>query len=314
MENRGERYFDSSGERKAVVDLILRSESEARPQPEGFADVFDAKEIERDTRELTRVKDKIAQELDHLNFLERDKIEQGKRRSDALEIIVGDQVELNDWFGPNAILARTTEYDDFFNGVDAVVEFSVDEEENPERIALGIDASMKADMATVERKVSRNIEKVVGGRPPAEVKYFESQAADFKGRLEAIVPVVIGMDGEDCDRLMGLYAQLIKLKRQERTETIKALTREKMLEMQNHPAQRVFLEEMCLQLEMYLDLLDRESVDSRHSVYKDKVTKALGIIKEILETKVDIGTADLTNDGVWEVINEVVSKKQKPRY
>ncbi len=314
MENRGERYFDSSGERKAVVDLILRSESEARPQPEGFADVFDAKEIERDTRELTRVKDKIAQELDHLNFLERDKIEQGKRRSDALEIIVGDQVELNDWFGPNAILARTTEYDDFFNGVDAVVEFSVDEEENPERIALGIDASMKADMATVERKVSRNIEKVVGGRPPAEVKYFESQAADFKGRLEAIVPVVIGMDGEDCDRLMGLYAQLIKLKRQERTETIKALTREKMLEMQNHPAQRVFLEEMRLQLEMYLDLFDRESVDSRHSVYKDKVTKALGIIKEILETKVDIGTADLTNDGVWEVINEVVSKKQKPRY
>ena len=210
-----ERYF-SYRERQEAVDLILRNESAARPRPEDFADVFSAEDIQKDKQTLSRVKTRIEEDLDHLDSAEIEKVKEGKRRGEALEVIVGDQVELNDWFGPNALLTRTSEYDDVMNGIDAVAEFDFGEERKPERLALGVDASMRADVVMIERKITRNIEKVTGQREPAEVRYFESQILDaaghpsVKGRLEAVGPVVIGLVGEYSYIFFLLFFYLFK--------------------------------------------------------------------------------------------------------
>ena len=254
--------------------------------------------------------------MDHLDSAEIEKVKEGKRRGEALEVIVGDQVELNDWFGPNALLTRTSEYDDVMNGIDAVAEFDFGEERKPERLALGVDASMRADVAMIERKITRNIEKVTGQREPAEVRYFESQILDaaghpsVKGRLEAVVPVVIGLDGEDCDRLMCLFVQLLRLRsNKEKTESINALIKEKTLEMQKHPVQMVFLLEIKTQLEMYLGLFKEKVMDGDHLAYQSKVKRLLAITNEIIDSKTEISTEELGEDGVWQAITEVAGIK-----
>lgn len=317
----GEQHFISqefsSDERRDMVSLILKSEKEPRPTPEDFLGIFSKEEIQTDNQSLRILKERLAAQLDHLPSEDRKRVEEGKRRSDALEVIAGDQVELNDWFGPNAVVTRTTEFDDFMHGVDAVVEFNLGDEEHPERIALGVDASMRADAQTVEKKISRNIRRVSGEDDPAMVKYFRSQIQGpdgkvFEGSLETVVPVVIGIDGENCDQLMGTFAQLIRLRRnKERTETVKSLTREKMQEMQKHPAQKVFLEEMKIQLEMYTGLLEKAHTDTRHAVYREKVAKILVIVNEILESKQDIELGELERDGILEMIRGVVNEKKK---
>lgn len=307
----------SPDERRSMVHLILKSEKEPRPKQEDFAGVFSQEEITRDQKDLKRIQSIITNRLEHLPSEDRRRIEEGKQRSDALEVIVGDQVELNDWFGPSVVVTRTTEFDDFIHGVDAVVEFNLGDDEHPERIALGIDASMRADAPTVDGKIKRNINRVIGGEEPTMVKYFRSQIQGpdgkvFEGPLETVVPVVIGIDGENCDKLMGIFAQIIKLRRnRERTEEIKSLTREKMQEMQKHPAQRVFLEEMRIQLEMYAELLERKQPDTRHSVYKEKIAKVLAIVNEILESKQDIELGELEKDGILGMIRGVVGENRK---
>jgi hypothetical protein len=317
----GEQHYVSKefspDERRVIVHLILKNEKEPRPKQEDFAGVFSQEEIIRDQTDLKRIQSIIANRLEHLPSEDRKRIEDGKQRSDALEVIVGDQVELNDWFGPNAVVTRTTEFDDFMHGVDAVVEFNLGDDEHPEIIVLVIDASMRADVQTVDGKIKRNINRVAGGEEPTMVKYFRSQIQGpdgkvFEGSLENVVPVVIGLDGENCDKLMGTFAQLVKLRRnKERTDAIKSLTHEKMLEMQAHPAQRVFLEEMKIQLEMYAELLERKHPDTRHSVYKEKVAKVLAIVNEILELKQDIELGELEKDGIFEMIRGVVVENRK---
>lgn len=301
-----------------MVHLILKSEKEPRPRQEDFVGVFTKEEIKKDRTDLERIKSIIATRLEHLPPEDRRRIEEGKQRSEALEVIIGDQVELNDWFGPNAVVTRTTEFDDFMHGVDAVVEFNLGDDEHPERIALGVDASMRADAQTVDGKIRRNISRVTGSEEPTMVKYFRSQIQDaegrvFEGPLEAVVPVVIGIDGEDCDKLMGIFAQLVKLRRnKDRNETMRGLIREKTQEMQKHPAQRVFLEEIRMQLEMYTDLLDESSnLDDKHSSYKEKVARILGIVRDVLESKQDVEMGGLESDGIFEMVKIVVEENRK---
>ena len=44
------------------------------------------------------------------------------KRSEALEIIIINEGEINNWFGENAYLVRTTKFDDFINGFDGILE------------------------------------------------------------------------------------------------------------------------------------------------------------------------------------------------
>lgn len=212
---------------------------------------YPPEEVERDKRMCEMMKS---------NFEEKNK-NTGKKlvdasiRSSALEALIVFQ-ERDNWFGENAYLSRTSEYDDYNNHVDVVAEFA-NEGEETQRLALAIDATTAkvTNHNIVSKKIERNIEEVKYDR--TTVKYFESQVEDkdgvvFRGRLKHILPVVIGLDERSTDDLLALSADIFRLEPEWKSgnENLKILRKR----ISKHPAQLLFLEEIKTQLEMYRDL------------------------------------------------------------
>ena len=237
----------------------------------------------------------------------------GKKRSESLEIIIGDQIELNNWFGPDALFNRTTEYDDFFNGVDAVAEFK--NKEKPQRLALAIDATMKADLTGVKKKIDRNISKLLNNN--LEVKYFESKIDDYKGKLKNVIPVVLGVEGEDADELVHKFAELIHLKKKlYKNDSDEKLISEKKNQLAQHPVQIIFLKEIKLQLDMYHHILEKEN---NKSIFVDtqQITDMTSLIDGILKDKHDIEQQPemklLEHDAMYNLIQYISKSETKKK-
>lgn len=305
-----------------AVNSILENRFERGLKPEDFQDIYSPEEIAADKEKVSDIKKRQKTQLENLSDGDRERIERGKEKSQALEVIVADQIELNNWFGENVILVPVLEYDDLVNGTDVVAEFDSGEGGTLERIALAIDVTMRSDFPSsgskLEGKIDRNIAKVTGQdehkkyAPPVEVKYFQSEMEDFKGRLEAIVPLVIGLEGENADSLIVNFAKFLELKSAiNKTPEIRDQIKSKKADLENHPAQRVFLEEMKKQLEMYLRFLDRQELDKVHEVYKEKIQQVYKIITDILTNKQGIALDRWESDHIFEQISAIAQKKEQ---
>ncbi|MCX7615813.1 MAG: hypothetical protein N2Z68_00145 [Patescibacteria group bacterium] len=93
-------------------------------------------------------------------------------------------------FGPNSLVKGTSLYDDFFGGVDAVVEFWEKKEDLYSHLGLAVDVTTGREL---EGKLERVLEDVRKGNF-ARVKYFSSQRMNFRGELSRIPRVVIAAD------------------------------------------------------------------------------------------------------------------------
>jgi len=172
-------------------------------------------------------------------------------------------------------------------------------------VVLAIDASMRPDFFSLKRKMDRNISKITGNKS-TEIKYFESQIDETKGTLDMIVPVVVGIEGANADALIKDISQLINLKKiTEKNEDIKLKIKNKLKEIENHPSQIVFLQEIICQLEKYQQLFE-EKDDEKSINYKKQIGNILGIIKKVLETKKDINIGELEEDEVFTMIKSMV--------
>lgn len=302
-------------------DLIIsdqKSHSCLRYDLNYFSDVFSQEEIEKDNALVESIELSFKKNIEHKPTDEAEKIFHSKKRSEALEIIVANQIELNDWLGENALFYRTTKLDDYTHGTDAVAEFDIGEE--PERLALAIDSTSRTDLAHIEEKIDRNISKILNNK--LEIKYFESQVKKFKGSIKNVIPVVIGLEGSNTNELINQFAQLIRLKEKfnstnpaisinEKTTARQIYNRSKK-EMVKHPVQMVFLYEIKAQLDMYKTILIRENNPSI-SVKVSDVDRIEEIISDVIESKNQIEKSpemvDLKNDAVLNLI-EYVSRKR----
>jgi hypothetical protein len=292
--------------------LIIENEMIERPTLDQFADVYPKWVIEKDKGWVATIKSQFQENFDSKPEDVKEKLYGTKKRSEALEIIVGDQIEMNDWFGPNALFTRTTEYDDLVNGIDAVAEFN-DPEDNPKRIALGIDASMKADLDKVRQKIERNISKVLNNN--LSVKYFESQIDDYKGRLRDIIPVVIGVEGYDAGLLIEKFAQTIELQQKPDKNPFEEQKLTKMRQdLANHPVQIIFLREIQDQVMMYYHILRKEN-NPKIQTKPERLMETAYMIQSILDEKKDIenqpGVALLEKDGMYNLI-QYISRSHDP--
>jgi len=176
-----------------------------------FYDIYDKQKLNDDRRDLTDIKEKFARDDKPLNAKEMAKEERRKRVSEAVEVTLAYCGETQDWFGENAYLIRTSEYDDVINGVDLVVEFDLgSEDDEPRRVALTVDVTTAVEKSVLEKKIKRNAEKTFTrkGDKKAQIKYFKSEANDYKGPLENIVPIVIGLEWQNAVKLLELQSQL----------------------------------------------------------------------------------------------------------
>lgn len=211
---------------------------------------FSPDEIERDRK---KVADKKRESPDQLHDM------YNKKRADALEIIVTFFGKTMDWFGQDAYISRASEYDDWFNGVDGVIEIEFDD--GNEHIAIVIDASMSGDPEVLNKKMNSNTEKVLHPEQ-SEVKYFVSAKDGKRGSISMAIPVVIGIDGNHTNDLIIAAASM--LTNREKDGKTFSLSDAPSPVLERHPCQFVFLDEIIAQLDGYANLLAEHS-DQQHA-------------------------------------------------
>lgn len=292
------------------VELVLKSASQERPDERDFTDIHSQAIIDRDLDVVRILENKFHENLEHLTPSEMKRVEEGKKRSEALEVIMVEGGELHNWFGEKAFLSRTGRYDDY-NGIDGVIELVREEgedgEQEPHNIALAIDASMRPDFSSIKRKIDRNVEKMKGPKKP-RVKYFQSAVNGSRKKLTMVLPVVVGVEGKHAEELTDLFGEVIRLRTaKDKTESAKKALKEKLDSIASHPAQVIFLQEIADQLNGYAALFAK-GADHDSIAYSKKAEELSNVISEIIEAKMDINPGKYINDGVFLAI-EAVSKE-----
>lgn len=292
------------------AEIIIEALKNEKLEEKAFIDEnkkgYTKADIQRDKwRVLAREAD-FKGDQDHLSDLDIEKIETGKQRATALEKICINLAGKRDsdgssrygWYGKNAYTSETTKTDDIFGGVDGFLEFDMGGGQS-HKIALAIDASMKADFSSIRRKMKRGAEKIAEGK--MEVKYFKSAVSDYKGKLKNIIPVVLGLEGDKANEVIKLFAEIVTLEsKQSRSANEDMDLAYKIREAQQHPCQVVFLKEMKVQLEMYQKIFTRKG-----SFIENDLKELLKIIGSLLADKNDIDMGNLESDGVFEEIRKV---------
>jgi len=260
-----------------------------------FAGYFTEDEIKQDTVRIENIKNSFLKKNSSLGLENQKIIDYSKMKGEALEIIIADQIENSDWFGDDSLFFKTTEYDDFVNGVDAVVEFNI--EEGNQRIALSIDSTSSTGSDIIKHKIDRNISKILNNK--VEVKYYESPILDtdkaFTGTLKDIIPVVIGLESTNTSHLVASFNRFIQLESlvddTKLANNLRVTYRKEFnslrREIEKDPCQIVFLKEIKYQLEMYSRILTKEN-NPNINVKVSDVKKIATIIDNILVEKKEI--------------------------
>jgi len=301
FEQPGERSSESSIDiwaEEQALDRIIQKSRAKRLEMKYFIGHYGKETIAEDQAVVEALEKRFNAELERLPEQERAMRELSRKRGEALEIIIAEHGELSDWFGPDAMTTRTAKIDDYRNRVDLVIEFNPEEagetptEKNIERLALAVDAS--DDPSRIIEKMGINQEKLTGRRPSVHVQYFHSQITDYMGPLNKIVPVVVGLEGKNMQELAHLH-----------DKSLRGLDfKEAHKQLAEHPAQRVFIEEILVQLEWYAKLLDQEK--SRHSMYSGKdIENVLNIMNRLAEEKRSISLAGLEEDNVMQTVRKI---------
>ena len=166
------------------ADAFLNKES---IDPMDFLELYGDDNVIRDLRKVDELKTKFEGDT-------------SKIASRVFEAIMHQHIEQSNWLGANARTIRTSEYDDFINGVDLVATFR--DEASMSHLALGVDITFGS--LSMQKKFDR-IKNDIQNNKLADVKYFE--APGYKGSLNQVPRVVIGVDIDKVIALAGLWGR-----------------------------------------------------------------------------------------------------------
>lgn len=181
----------------------------------GFEGVYPRKTIESDIKKIKS----ISNQKDFMVHTIRGKI---------LEWVIEKYSDGSSWWG-EGVLAESSKFDDFFNGVDCVLEFPIENEDGEEEfVRLAIDVTVAKDVDTIYKK-KNSIENHLLRGDMSKVKYFtSSEEVDDNGEsvkksLSGIPKVMICLsDDEDIKEL----SEIIKGKGLGQREITKELSKD----------------------------------------------------------------------------------------
>lgn len=219
--------------------------------PKDFQDIYGS--VDADIALVEKKEKKFAEQA------KMDSLEARNRRKIAaiFEAVIFEQIEQSNWFGETAVTIQTSRYDDIVNGVDTIVEF--DEEENSSHLALALDVTTAISFSEKFKRIKEGIER----EELAKIKYFRSDALNFRGEKSKIPHVVIGADRGTVFDVIGAWMRGDK----------KSLAA--------HPVQIKIIEEVRIQLEAfrrYAKSIGREDIVRIYG-------KTLRIIDKIVSEK-----------------------------
>jgi hypothetical protein len=201
--------------------------------------------------------------------------EVGSARAKLFEAMIEDQIMQSDWMGPDAIVIVPSEYDDYVNHVDTILEF--DRPGQISHLTLGVDITNSVrHVAEKFAGIKRSIEEGT----LSKVEYFKSTHSI--GKLNLVPQVVIGADAKTRREMAELVLQYRILKDNpnktpDRHEEFKRLRSK----LETHSLQFKLLYSIKSQLEAFAAYAKKMDQEDLAAVYE----RTNQIIKEILKDK-----------------------------
>ena len=233
-------------------------------QEADFVGVYGPDIVAADTARTDRLK----HDFDARNTPEEKKM---KQIADIFEAVVLMQSESSEWFG-NARTLKTSAYDDYINKVDMIAEW-FSPEAGSRLLALAVDVTF--GLTNIQRKLEA-IKEEIDENKLGSIKYFKDERGDFIGTRNNVPRIVIGVSEHVVEELAELWVQGKK----------EALGK--------HPIQRLFLDEIEVQLTIMRDYALKKSKFDAVLAY-DQV---LGIVRPIRESKMKFRSREVAGDPV----------------
>lgn len=227
-----------------------------------FRDLYGDENVDKDFEEIDRLEKAIGGEA-----IPQDK--ESLRLATVLEAMIHYHGEQSEWFESDAETFKTSRYDDLKNGTDGVVEFA--EENSTSHLAFGIDATYGhySDL-----KIKRILERIKEGSL-ARIKYFESEATQFRGELKKVPLFVIGVASRTIVEVAELW-----LEKQNK-------------ELAKHPIQMQILQELLEQAKVFADFAEEQGQLDIAKKYKNIGAKVMSVIKDKLAEGIQENHDDL---------------------
>ncbi|HMO78724.1 MAG TPA: hypothetical protein PJ997_01280 [Candidatus Paceibacterota bacterium] len=219
--------------------------AEYRTNMNDFSDLYDPRAIESDKKYVAEMKARFSISNTELH----EKI--NNELAEVFETIIFDEGESANWFGENAFLIKTSEFDDIKNGIDMVVEY--DEEEGVSRLAAAIDVTFGHN---VTRKIDRIKQEILSGKL-GTVKYFISQVANIRGEITRVPRIIIGAD---VDSVRGLVNEWVE---------------KNSSHFAKHPIQFQIFDQAVLQCDYFADFARENG--------QEEIAQAYDAMKKVLE-------------------------------
>lgn len=249
-----------------VKDIL----DEAAIKPIDFVDLYSFQNIETD---INYVEEKKRQFASH----ETPEAAASKKMATIFEGLVHVFGSRGHWFGPHSTTLKASEYDDFRNGVDSIVEFKPPNQP-ASQLALAIDVTFAKDL---QKKFDR-IKKEIEEGKLTEIKYFDSKKTGFKGMKTKVPRVVVGANVAIVKSLADLWSS----------------KREDIL--MNHPIQNVVLKEMIIQCEAFARYAEKLGQKEIADTYKQDLV----LLKNIYASKPNRNLILADEDQVYRSIKE----------
>lgn len=209
---------------------------------------------EADQAYVDRLKEKFKRDAEGASPEEKESAKLGR----IFEAIVFQQIEQSNWLGESTTTIQPSEYDDVVNKVDCIVEI----EESPtstSHLALAMDVTISGHFGDKFAHIKESID--LGEL--TKIKYFATEAGNFKGEKSMIPSVVIAIDRKTLLDLVQVWIH----------KDQKALA--------EHPAQVKILEEIRVQLEAFAQYAESVNKPKLVEVYRH----SLAIIENIIAEK-----------------------------
>lgn len=168
-----------------------------------------------------------------------------KELATIFEAMIFDQGESSNWFGENAFLISTSEYDDVVNGVDLVVEW--DQDSGVSRMAAGIDVTFNHN---VQKKINAIQRSILNG-DLGRIKYFKSEVSNIRGEVSEVPRIILGADVDTVRELTNEWADN---------------NNDRLAE---HPVQFQFFDEAISQCNYFIEFAERNNQPRIADAYKD---------------------------------------------
>lgn len=178
-----------------LYQQVIAQIKEREIQLEYFKNLYGAEAVQRDIKYVDTMERLFNSEA-------TSEQKEAQKFATIFEWIFNQHAEMSDWLGPNAMLIKSSRFDDIKNGIDSIAEFQ-ETSTAASYLGLAIDVTTTTDLA----KKFETIKQEIARGDLGKITYFVSEHTNMRGELSNIPKVVVGADRKTVQSLADMYGE-----------------------------------------------------------------------------------------------------------